>query len=130
MRRLYALWPRAREDGGSWLTMTTFGKIKEAPLQSRADRTFDSIVGFNAAAPNHPPRQTLCVKQDYVKFEYLTQQPWVGRSSHAHITPSSHWKHVYAQAHTLEWNWRRGSYVVPPLLKGHRLTVTSIAHDG
>eukprot|EP00731_Ephydatia_muelleri_P025973 Em0018g73a len=86
--------------------------------------------GWRQLADNDDIWHRLCINQDYVKFEYLTQQPWVGRSSHAPATPPSHWKHVYAQAHTLDWNWRRGSYVVPPLLKGHRLTVTSIAHDG
>lgn len=40
------------------------------------------------------------------------------------------WKRVYMQAHTLWRNWDLGVYGIAPLLRGHRLPVTTIHTEG
>ena len=40
------------------------------------------------------------------------------------------WKGDYIQAHTLKQNWERGVYGIAPLLRGHRLPVTTIHTEG
>lgn len=91
----------------------------------------------------------LCVSNDYAKFADLapTQlddqsrptspskpKPNAYQTLCTHnlstLSPLCKWKMVFIKAYSLDQNWKQGVYFMLPLLKGHRLPVTTISCDG
>ena len=89
-------------------------------------------------------RYALCQRKSYIKLENLPVTPFSERvsiSPHHKVdtcqldklcsaTNLCKWKLVYLKANALMSHWKMGIYKVPPLLKGHRLQVTTIGCTG
>ena len=117
--------------------------LREVPLHVTLLQCFSSTCTH---------RYNLCVQKDYVRFVDLVSSDPNGSSGSSQVQrshrltsppankqhlspgpsppPPCKWKRVYLQSHALEVHWRRGRYSVAPLLRAHRLPVTSISYEG
>ena len=90
-------------------------------------------------------RYRLCQQKDFLKFANMSSPQWTEnlpptspsykiKSYRLHNStlhpPMCKWKEVYMKAHMLSRHWKLGVYSVAPLIRGHRLPVTSISCEG
>ena len=101
--------------------------------------SLDGLIIIPSTVCSLKNRYMLCQRKDYVKFEKLPTTQFSPSFSPQHkpqdlyrIFSDVHickWKMVYIKSNIVKHHWTMGICEVAPLLKGHRLQVTTIDCD-